>query len=352
MNINQSIDRLLLSHPSYASQLLKLNTEITTDTDTADVDGVTLRINPDFWSELIGTERDFLLAHESMHVVLMHHLRRGDRDPDKWNRACDYEINPLLVGDGLKMPDGGLLSYRYHGMSAEDIYELLPDDGKSAPGGVKDHPEIGEQNPEDLKTEQMISVMQDQTLAERAGIASAGMTRAVQAMTTEDVAWHELFRQYLTEQCKSDYTWARPNRRYRDVYMPSLTSMEIGTVAVVSDTSGSVDESILSRMAAELNNVAPYLNKVVTMACDTRVHDFEVFERGEDIEISTTGGGGTDFRPPFQAIDDSGEQIKLLVYLTDGRCYSFPEEPDYPVLWVVYGGYNFRPPFGETIHIN
>jgi len=56
-------------------------------------DGISLFLQPRVCraappGELIG-----VLAHEVMHPALHHDTRRGDRDPKRWNEACDYAIN-------------------------------------------------------------------------------------------------------------------------------------------------------------------------------------------------------------------------------------------------------------------
>src|SRR5215471_11254465 len=40
-------------------------------------------------------------AHESEHDARRHHTRRGTRDPQKWNIACDYAINSDLIAEGF-----------------------------------------------------------------------------------------------------------------------------------------------------------------------------------------------------------------------------------------------------------
>ena len=96
----------------------------------------------------------FVLIHEVMHVILKHHLRRGDRDKGLWNDACDLAINPLIVHMGLDpaysslsvadlrtyerhyfpsmakspeyvMPDDGLFRPEFIGMSADEIYPII-----------------------------------------------------------------------------------------------------------------------------------------------------------------------------------------------------------------------------------
>jgi predicted metal-dependent peptidase len=61
------------------------------------------------------------------------------------------------------------------------------------------------------------------------------------------------------------------------------------------------------------------------------------------------GGGGTDFRPPFQYLEDRHIVPDTLVYLTD-MMGPFPREaPHYPVVWCATT--KTKGPFGETVHV-
>ncbi len=87
-------------------------------------DGVSLYYNPEFVDTLNSATLAGVLAHEVMHPALQHHVRRSGRDPRRWNEACDYAINPLLLDAGLSLPDGVLIDHRFRGMSAEQIYNV------------------------------------------------------------------------------------------------------------------------------------------------------------------------------------------------------------------------------------
>jgi predicted metal-dependent peptidase len=88
-----------------------------------------------FVETLNAAELAGVLAHEVMHPALQHHTRRGDRDQKRWNMACDYAINPLLLDAGLTLPKDVLIEYRFCGMSAERIYK--PDRGAARSGRLK-----------------------------------------------------------------------------------------------------------------------------------------------------------------------------------------------------------------------
>ncbi len=70
----------------------------------------------------------FALAHEALHCALGHFARRGHRVQRKWDLACDFAINPLLLDEGLKPPPDAQVLDLYRGMAAEEIYPCIDDD--------------------------------------------------------------------------------------------------------------------------------------------------------------------------------------------------------------------------------
>jgi len=52
------------------------------------------------------------------------------------------------------------------------------------------------------------------------------------------------------------------------------------------------------------------------------------------VRLEPKGGGGTDFRPAFEWVAENDFAPACLIHLTDLCCDSFPETPEYPVLWV------------------
>lgn len=121
--------------------------------ETMATDGRNIYYHPDFILNQSVGALALVFSHELLHCIQWHHKSRGTRDPELWNIACDYAINPILNGEpGFEWPvdeDGkrmGLLNEEYFGMSAEAIYEklrLLPPQvivnlGRMQIGGVLD----------------------------------------------------------------------------------------------------------------------------------------------------------------------------------------------------------------------
>jgi predicted metal-dependent peptidase len=81
--------------------------------------------NPQFVCELSQEFLEGIQVHESEHDARHHSTRRRGRDPLRWNKACDYSINPDILAEGFKLPDWVLNRPEFAGMATEDIYRVL-----------------------------------------------------------------------------------------------------------------------------------------------------------------------------------------------------------------------------------
>jgi len=97
VRIQKARTTLLLDHPFFGTLLFRLGAQARSSIATMATDGVSLYFNPQFVETLSAAEIAGTLAHEVMHPALQHHIRRGGRNPRRWNMACDYAINPMLV---------------------------------------------------------------------------------------------------------------------------------------------------------------------------------------------------------------------------------------------------------------
>ena len=125
--------RLILDKPFLGALVLRLPLEATSGDwcPTTATDARAFYYNPGYIDALSLDETQFMLAHEALHCALSHFARRQHRVKHKWDLACDYAINPLLVDDGLKPPPNALVMPMYKGMTAEEIYPLIDDNDQS-----------------------------------------------------------------------------------------------------------------------------------------------------------------------------------------------------------------------------
>lgn len=368
---------LLLDHPFFGTLLFRLKGVETSSVETMATDGVSLFFNGEFVATLAAAEVVGVLAHEVLHPALQQHLRRRDRNPERWNRACDFAINPLVVDAGLTLPKDALLEDRFRGMSAEQIYNLLdeedngdgdtqdteaiasPDvEGPQAPktvggfGQVLDAPTAVEgKSPEEQALDWQIAVEQAHTISKLAGKLPAGLDRTLEGAAEARVDWRELLRRAWSDTTPSDYSWARPNRRHiwTGLYLPGVVREGIGAVAVAVDCSGSVNSRQLRLFEAEVRSIleGQRPERVYVLYFDAEVQKVETFESGQQVDLHPVGGGGTEFAPCFEWLEEHGIVPQTLVFLTD-LYGSFPEqEPAYPVLWASTGAK--RAPFGQVV---
>ena len=96
-----------------------------------------------------------------------------------------------------------------------------------------------------------------------------------------------------------DYSWSLPNRRFIDsgLYLPSIRSEGMGILAVIIDTSGSIDSDALAAFWSEVREVAAEVQpeSTVVLQVDAAVQDEEHYapaELPERIVVKGTAGNG------------------------------------------------------------
>jgi len=99
------------------------------------VDGVSLGYNPTYIDSLTLDRVKGVVMHEVLHPAMGHNWRRDGRSPKRYNRACDYAINPIIVESGFTLPDNVCLDDAYKGKSAEWIYARLDDEPEDPQAG-------------------------------------------------------------------------------------------------------------------------------------------------------------------------------------------------------------------------
>lgn len=189
--------------------------------------------------------------------------------------------------------------------------------------------------------------------AKTCGREPGGMERPLQDARESKQDWRAILRDFIGACDPSDYRWSPPNRRFvsSGLYLPSVERSGVGEIVIVVDTSGSIGEQELEQFAGEINEISSGAqpSAMYVIYCDAEVQSVEEFSASEPIMLSPKGGGGTDFVPPFRWVEENGLEPGCLIYLTDLCCDSFPERPEYPVLWVTDS--RKSAPFGRTLHV-
>ena len=122
--------RLILERPFLGALVMHLPlTAVDANVcDSVATDARALYYNPVYIARLSLAQTQFVLAHEALHCALGHFARRAHRVMQRWNIACDHAVNLLLLDEGLRPPPTILANADYKGLSAEEIYPLIPED--------------------------------------------------------------------------------------------------------------------------------------------------------------------------------------------------------------------------------
>ncbi|MEE9318824.1 MAG: VWA-like domain-containing protein [Granulosicoccus sp.] len=330
---------LILDKPFLGALVLGLELKCTLDSwcKTIATDARFIYYNPEYIEALRPAEVQFVLSHEALHCALLHFSRRQHRVSHRWDLACDYAINPILLDEGMTPPPGVHVLEEYRGMSAEEIYPCLSDNdhsetldqhlfdkqndsregeigaehesmddsqtgqcsGDSHTGqsqkkasasgstvmpqeaGSGKHGATSQLTDGENQTEtQMLNDKWQQRLAGAtrqatvAGKMSSLMQRFIRQQTRPDLSWRVLLAQYLVASGKDDYSWSRPSsRRGHPAIFPALRSAEVNLIVAI-DVSGSVSDEDIGACVAEVNSIKAQMRARITLiACDAGIVD-------------------------------------------------------------------------------
>ena len=375
---------LVLRYPFFGKLALGLELIESDQFDTMAVDGQRIYYNKDFVKKITHKETVGVIAHEVLHVVFKHHLRRNNRDKYFWNVAGDYVINDVLFEDGFVLPEGGLYDSKYSGWSTEKVYDDVykqkddpdspfymngdqegDDEGKSMPSmcgevidAVNDNGDaLSDADKKELEREISVSVLQAVQSAKGIGDKGGAFTKMINSYKEDKVDWEDVLANHMLDNLvPSDYNFNNPNRRfiYQDMYLPSVETEPNQNIAIAIDTSGSIYEDTKAMFLDAINNIIDVGKpaKISLLYCDNHIQEVKTFHKGEKITLDHLWGGGTDYEPVFKYIDkELDNDISYLVYLTDGYCYCDNlVEPEYPVIWATTETSRYFT-FGEIVDV-
>lgn len=268
---------LVLDQPFFGSLCLKMKVLQDPTCDSVYTDGISFGYNPQAIKDLSLQNVKALMAKSVIHLILGHHVRRGNRDERKWKKACNLIAEAIVKKAKFALPDEGSIDLSYFDKHVEKVYAELPDepetdgedkqpdpdgddcmDGCSGgPGGSpgdgdrdqddQDHNDQGDQetddqddqsqdefpngevrdlpsqtgasqasNSEKANSEQdwKIAAMQAAQTAKMMGDLPGGIERVVEQLLESKQDWRDQLREFVEKTTYGDYTWMIPNRRY------------------------------------------------------------------------------------------------------------------------------------------
>lgn len=376
---------VVLDHPFFYSTMLK---KPMIESLVVPTMGVTPRgqiyYNPFFVATMTTDNQTFVICHELLHYLSGHEARfrayiAAKGLPDNkdtrltWNKAGDYWINDTLVeakvGD---QPPGSLEWPGSHARTVEQIMDDLLKEQKQNGGKNKDKYKAGgeggalvddmqgdqdgegkltEAELEEIEGERKMDVTEAAQIARMKG-KLPGVLGEFAADTIESrVPWYDILEQYMTDRVRTDYSWARPNRRYMpDNYLPQIDGVgAMGPIVIQIDISGSVSQREIEHYNGHLKRIVEqcHPSKVHVLYTDTQVQRHEEFDNPTDVNIEFYSGGGTDMEAGFEYVRANGIEAEVFVCLSDGFT-TFSAPPSFPVIWCI--STDVQAPYGLNIN--
>ena len=383
---------LLLRHPFFGNMATRLRIVSGDDwCPTAAVDGRNLYYNTQFFNAMSNKEIEFVIAHEILHCVFDHLIRREDRDPMIYNIAADYKVNNLLVRDGIGQKPTFIDCYqdfKYESHTSEEIYDELfekaKENGKELleqlgelldehvdwEGGQEQKDAKGKKaksnrptySKEELKKikDEIKEGMMQAAQAAGAGNTPAEIQRMIKELTEPKMNWRELLRQQIQSTIRDDYTFSRPSRKgwHTGAVLPGMNYMDTIDIAIGIDMSGSIGDHQAKDFLSEIKGIMEeYKEYNIKLWCfDTAVYNEQDFSNddGSDLaDYKILGGGGTDFDVNWSYMKEQDIQPKKFIMFTDGYPWgSWGDENYCDTVFIIHSNRDkdLKAPFGVTAH--
>lgn len=375
--------QMLMKFPFFGTLLLHMPIEETYDIQTCATEGKKLYYNPDFTKTVTDAELNFILTHEILHAALGHIWRRNNREHQKFNFAADYAVNAIIHEmecSDIRMPKGCLYDKKFENKSAEEIYDLLPDQpkvqqngqggggksgkqGKNSGSGQGNNPSNGRQiddhsmwdNAETQKdkdkqarewSERMINAA-EVAEAKARGTVPGYLKRLIGSLTKPQKNWRQLLAEFVEHEVY-DYGFCPPDRRLysvTDVFLPSFNEETdlVKDFIFVIDTSGSIGDKELTVFYSEIVGCIQQFGSLKghLLFCDTEVAaEYEIEDVSDILAAKPAGGGGTRMEAAIEYTikkQESGEwDVSGMAILTD--CWDGYElkegEVPFKTLWL------------------
>jgi predicted metal-dependent peptidase len=406
--LDQSIVRVLRDEPFFGhllgSVIRRLDSQIPTAAVTLSPAGVSLVVNPMFFmDELTRDERCAVIKHEILHLVLKHLFRFNDKATDhhRLNIAADLVVNQMvhpwpLPSSAITLasfPDLQLspnksveyyyhrlekhaatnpgfdqtlrvkltASHSHHGRWAASGGEGF-ENAESNPGSpvslgsADDAPQLSEdlakilEQTFDRQLQRARSRLTNKQWGRVPG-SLRSMLEQADHVSEAQVDWKRALRIFASAGYRTRVVATTRKRSKRFGTYPGVRIRRERRLAVVIDTSGSIDNETLALFFAEIDKIHATGADVMIIEADAKVQRTYLY-KGR-VPEQTDGGGGTDFNPAFEWMRTERQHFDGCIYLTDGYADEPTVKPPCRLLWVITanGRTGNHLPWGKQIQI-
>ena len=397
MDMEQEVQRfrmeMLRKMPFYGDIMIRLPFEANPGIDTARTNGFVIEYSPRFFESLTTPQRNYVLMHEVLHVMLLHCSRIQNRNPALWNTAADLVVNTNLDAMArrspvrLERPPDGIFGTIRDLETVEDVYEMLrrmntgrekvggkikipmrrsyyhenvvtvsapgdlsvEDAGKSqGEGKTKASGFFGPQDanggegtiPEPLNERLVQTIIQESLEKHRGDEDSYFIPKPfLKPRDNKRLNWKQLLRSFLNEEMSEESSYITPERKYihMDMILPGYSRDEtvLEEVWAFVDSSGSIGMEEMEVFLTQLARICREF-KCIFHICywDTQVTDVyrNVKDEKSVWESLPRHSGGTDINCVYRWLRKEKVRPSVMLILTDGYFGSLSNESFIPSL--------------------
>jgi predicted metal-dependent peptidase len=375
-----------------------------------------LFINPEFFLTKLKTleERVAIIKHEVLHLVFKHLYRhKSNWNAHTANIAADIVVNQYV--SPWPLPEGAILLEQFSVLNLkpeetiEYYYSKLIEAKQAAPQKISDiKKQLESEGNNDNKKEEIQKKIQDwekiddllnnrqsdgakiwlddhgkwsDQAADEAEIHRIDDAILTSRNRMKEKDWHNLQKtpeflkqvvEAILEKRKPQVDWKRSLRifanssrhskvvgtmkRYSKRFGEPSTGIRIKSfqkIAVIIDTSGSIDDESLSLFFTEIHAMWKKRAEILVIECDAAVGQTYPY-RGK-FPKGVSGRGGTEFNPAFEYLQKERKRKKFdgCIYLTDGFATVPTIKPPCKLLWVLTpNGTDENLAFGSNVSLS
>ena len=359
MRINEALIKLLIRQPFYGSLASAVTIRESQRTNRMEISlssGPVLNYNRVWYEGLSEPHAIGALMHELLHMLLLHSLRQGARDPLLWAVCCDMAVNGHIrpemlpesavttekIEDKVKCGLERLKSAEYYydrlsGLLGDSLSLYLREgvaalptlNGSILEAAIQNVEEISQVNESALKNKLRELV---DAAAEGNELPPELQTEFVINARRSKIDWTTMFKRFLSGRGRMQIraTYKRDSRRF-DGFPGHKRNVGL-KVLVALDESGSISDEQLNIFFNELMAINLITNaQVLVTEFDTECSEPKPAETYRH-QRGRTRKGGTDFKPIFKLAEDL--RIFSVVVFTDGNGEA-PPQVNQRVLWIL-----------------
>ena len=382
--LSQAIIDLLNLEPGFVAPLLQSRLTLMAS-GTAGVRQGEMQLCMAFLLGLSKGQRQTLLAHEALHLLLRHPERMGafieamkgryseSEIVQHANSAMDCGINNMLLLSNFERINGwttyhSLFPARVNSeisaltrLSWEQLAIILMDIARANRQAAGPRPErlgdaqtwgnVAPISGDELEEAQLVPVEKAQFKQQRFGNL---FDKEFPALSGNGANMQRL-KDFITSRARYDLTWAKLPRRPSAYPMQGKRKAGIGEIIIAVDISSSMPQESVNKIFAQVNLVAEDImpERIVLVPFNDMVGDVVTLGCGEFLPACPTPHGGTDFAGAFDEIAKHDDGYCPVIILTDMDC-DYPAEPAFAnrLIWVGIRSVDKNPPYGDYVDLD